>query len=554
VTGKNAVSLLILVLGAALLAAAPVPRSARSAAERASSANLVRGGTLRVNISNSDFDFVDPQIAYRTDDWTMLNATALLLVGFPEKAGIAGTQLEPIAAASFPSASMDGKTYTFRIRPGLRFSDGSPVTAAAYRRAFERVLSPKMGSPLGVNIHLQDELVGGKAFLHGKSAHISGVAATGLALTVRLVKPNATFVSQLAMQWFTATEPSTPYTSQGLNTFPSAGPYYIASRDPNRATVLKRNPYYHGPRPANPDAIVFTPNTDSDQSLLQVEAGEADLDIEGLPPSAKAQLGKRYGTNKGRFWVGSSACVNYMAMNTARPPFDNVALRQAANWAIDRPAQLRLLGAFAGKPTDQMLVPGVPGYRPFNRESLQGADVAMARKLGGSAIASADVISVLHVANPVSANAAQVVEANLRQVGFQVKDTPAPGNTWNLIVGTRGTAYNLVTVGGWCADYFDPFDFINVLFDGRTIQASNNVAYSYFNNAAFNKELDAASLLSGSARATAYATLDHELMTKYVPVIPYLVPNNAYLTAARVHNWVYSNYFGEPYLNALTVG
>jgi ABC-type transport system substrate-binding protein len=77
---------------------------------------------------------------------------------------------------------------------------------------------------------------------------------------------------------------------------------------------------------------------------------------------------------------------------------------------------------------------------------------------------------------------------------------------------------------------------------------------SYFDNAIFNKQLDAASLLSGPARANAYARLDYELMTKYVPVVPYLVNNGVYFTAARVHNWIYSNYFGAPYLNALAVG
>jgi peptide/nickel transport system substrate-binding protein len=553
VTGRNTVSLLMFALGTALLAAAFVARPAVTATERTGSAGPLRGGTLRVNLSGFDFDYVDPQLSYLTTDWTMLDPTAMLLVGYPEKAGAAGTQLAPIGATSFPTVSKDGKTYTFHVRPGLRFSDGSPVTAAAYQRAFERVLSPKMGSPLGVNVHLQNELVGGIAFLHGKSAHLSGVTARGMTLTVRLVKPDATLVSQTSMEWFTATKPNTPYTSRGLNTFPSAGPYYIATRDPGRVTVLKRNPYYHGPRPANPDEIVFTPNTDFDQSLLQEKAGEADLDLSGVPPTASAALGKQYGVNRGRFWVGPTSCVYYMQMNTSRPPFDKVALRKAANWAIDRPAQVRLLGAYAGKPTDQMLVPGVPGYRPLDVYPLEGADPATARKVGGRAIARAPVINFLHTTGRQATTRAQVAEADLRQAGFQVKDVPTPASTFFAVVGRRNTTYNFTSSGGWCADYFDPFDYINVLFDGRTIQATNNVGYTYFNNAGFNKELDAASLLSGPARAKAYARLDRELVTRYVPVIPYLVANSVYFTAPRVRNWIYSNYLGEPYLNALTV-
>src|SRR5205085_7585652 len=188
-------------------------------------------------------------------------------------------------------------------------------------------------------------------FLDGKAQHISGISAKGLTLTFHLTQPNATFVSILSMQWFTAVRPDTPYSSSGLNTYPAAGPYYIASRDVGRSLVLKRTPNYKGDRPANPDQIVFTPNANQDQSLLQVKAGQSDIDLELTPPTANAQLGQQYGVNKGRFFVGSTSCVNYMGMNNARAPFDNVNLRKAVNYASDRPAQVRLLGASAGKRT-----------------------------------------------------------------------------------------------------------------------------------------------------------------------------------------------------------
>jgi peptide/nickel transport system substrate-binding protein len=537
----------MLVLGTALLAASfwvgvATPATKHSAA--------LRGGTLRLNMSNFDFDYVDPQLAFQPLTWSMLDTTAMLLVGYTEKAD---AKLHPIGATSLPSVSSDGRTYTFHIRPGLRFSDGSAVTAASYQRSFERVLSPKMGSPVAVDIQLQNEIVGGVAFLNGKSAHIRGVTAQGLTLTVRLVKPNATFLPQLAIEWFTATKPNTPYTRQGVTSFPSAGPYYVANFVPGRVTVLKRNPYYNGPRPANPDEIVFTPKTDQDRSLLQVKAGEADLDLSGVPPAANSALAKQYGVNKGRLWVGTNSCVYFMQMNTARPPFDNVALRKAANWAIDRPAQLRLVGTYGGRLTDQILVPGVPGYRPFKAYGLNGADVAQARKIGGAAIASAPVINFIRTTSAYPTSRALLAERDLRRVGFQVKDVPISANVFNEVVGRPGTTYNFTSNGGWCVDYFDPFDYINLLFDGRRIQSKSNQDWTYFNNAAFNEQLDLASLLSGAARAKAYARLDYELMTKYAPVVPYLIQNSVLFTSARLHNWIYSNYFGEPYLNALAV-
>jgi peptide/nickel transport system substrate-binding protein len=93
-----------------------------------------------------------------------------------------------------------------------------------------------------------------------------------------------------------------------------------------------------------------------------------------------------------------------------------------------------------------------------------------------------------------------------------------------------------------------------VLFDGRTIQAANNVDWSFFNNATFNKDMDHAASLSGAARATAYGKLDQELMTNYAPVVPYVIANDRFYTSKRVKNWIYSSYFGEPYYNALSVG
>jgi peptide/nickel transport system substrate-binding protein len=537
-----------------MLVAAISVGAASSSSKRAGSAEANKGGTLKLNQAESDFDFVDPQLAYRTDDWSMIYTTSMPLVGFQEKAGAAGAQLVPIGATAFPTVSGNGKIYTFHIRPGLKFSDGSPVTAASYQRAWERILSPKMGSPLGVNLSLQDDIVGAQAFLDGKASKISGISAKGLTLTFHLTSPNATFVSILSMQWFTAVKPNTPYTSTGLNVYPAAGPYYIASRDPGRSTVLKRNPYYKGNRPANPDQIVFTPNVNTDQSLLQVKAGQADLDIIGIPATAAAGLAQQYGVNKGRFWVGPSSCVLYMAMNNARAPFNNLNLRKSVEYAIDRPAQVRLLGAYAGKRTAQMLVPGIPGYQPFNAYPIKGADIAKAKSIGGAAIASAPTLNVIHTTSTAATNRAQVAEFNLKQVGFKTNDVPTPATNYYQVIQTRGTTYNFVTNGGWCADYFDPFDYLNVLFDGRKLQPANNNNYAYFNNAAFNKGLDHASALSGAARAAAYAKLDHDLMAKYAPVVPYLIETNRYFTAPRVKNWIYSSYFGSPYLNALAVG
>ena len=552
---RHVLSLFMLTAGAALLIAAVMSVGiASSATQSHQKAGAVhKGGVLRVNQSATDFDTVDPGLAYVTNDWAMLYTTQMLLVNFPEKNGQAGSEIYPEAATSFPTVSSDGKTYTFHIRPGLKFSDGSAVTAAAFQRAWERNLSPKMGSPYGVNDQFQKVVVGGEDFLAGKTQHIAGISAKGLTLTFKLTKPNPTFVSYLSMQWFGAVKPNMAYTTTGLNTYPSAGPYYIASRDPGRTTVLKRNPYYKGSRPANPDQIVFTSNTDPDQSLLQVKAGQSDLDMSGVPGTAAADLGATFGVNKGRFFVGPTSCVDYLLLNTARPPTDNVALRKAINWGVDRPAVLRILGKYAGGRSDQILVPGIPGYRPYKIYAWAGADVPKAKSIGGGAIGSAGTLNVLHTTSPTRTAQAQVVEYNLKQMGLKVQDVPTPGTTYYNTLETKGTSYN-VARAGWCADYFDPFDYINVLLDGRSIQANNNTDMSYLNAPALNTAMDKAAALSGKARANAYAALDLQVMKEYAPWVPYEVDNTRTLVSSRVKNWIYSTYFGEPDFNALAVG
>jgi peptide/nickel transport system substrate-binding protein len=543
-------SLGVVMLVAAIFAAT-ASASSRPAA-KPTSKHALKGGTLRMNVHDSDFEFIDPGLGYDTLVWSMLYTTQMLLVNFPEKSGQAGTVLYPEAATAFPKVSNNGKTYTFHIRPGLKFSDGSPVTAASYQRAWERNLSPKMGSPVGVNDQFQNVVVGGKAFLDGKANKISGISAKGLTLVFHLTKPNPTFTAFLGMQWFGAVKPNMPYTSSGVNTsYPSAGPYYIQSRETGKSLVEVRNPNYKGSRPANPDKIVWNMNTDQDQGLLQVKSGQVDLDWGGPPPTSNASLAAQYGVNKSRFFVGPTSCVLYWALNTTRAPFNTIQARKAVNWALDRPALVRLFGKLGAKRSDQILVPGVPGYKPYNLYAFRGANPAKAKAIDPSL--AGQTATIFHSTSSVAVNSAQVAAFNLSKIGMKTKDKPVPGSVYYKELGTKGADFDLARAG-WCADYFDPFDYINVNLDGRSIQDHNNVNFAYANFPALNKAMDAAANLSGSARAKAYQKLDYQIMQKYAPWVPYAIVNDVFFVSARTKNFIYNTYFGEPAFNALSVG
>jgi peptide/nickel transport system substrate-binding protein len=553
---KHVLSLLMLSMGVALLIAATTVGVASSANAKAGSAKSLKGGVLHVAQSAGAFDTLDPGLAYVTNDWEVLYSTQLLLVNFPNKAGQAGNQLFPEAAKSFPTISKNGKTVVFHLRKGLKFNDGGPVTAASYQRAWERILSPKMYAQYGIFDQLNK--IGAQKFTDGKAQHISGIKAKGLTLTFHLTKPNPTFVSILGMQWFGAVKPNMKYSkvASGILKYPSAGPYYISTNTPGRTVVLKRNKFYHGSRLANPNQIVIQsfPNSNGEAALLQIEKNQLDFDMGGIPADDVAKVAKTYGgPNKGQFHVGGQACILWEAFNNAKAPTNNVNVRKALNYAIGRTPIIKLLGPYAGTASDQILVKGLPGYKKFKAYGNY-PNFAKARSVGGSALKNAATLNIYYnQASAFRSNEAQFMKQQLSHIGLQANLEPANPTDYYGPIETKGTDYNIAH-SGWCADYFDPFDFINVNFDGRSIQQTGNVDYFYFNNSKFNKMMDHAASLSGSARAKAYAALDKTLMTKYAPAFPLYVPTFRYLTAKRVKNVIYSNYFGYPILNAMSVG
>src|SRR5215475_4683458 len=539
---KHVLSLLMLSMGVALLVAAMTVGVASSATQKAGSSKAKRGGTLRVNQSAGAFDTLDPGLAYVTNDWEVLYSTQLLLVNFPNKAGAAGSQLFPEAAKAFPTISRGGKVVTFHLRKGLKFNDGSAVTAKSYQRAWERILSPKMYAQYGIFDQLNKMVVGAQTFTDGHAQHISGIKASGLKLTFHLVKRNPTFINILGMQWFGAVKPNMAYTksSGGILKYPSAGPYYIASNSPGRTVVLKRNKFYHGKRLQNPSQIVINsfPNSNGEASLLQIEKNQIDFDMGGVPAADVKTISNKYGgPNKGQFHVGGQACIIWEAFNNAKAPTNSAAVRKALNYAIGRTPIIKQLGPYAGGASDQILVKGLQGYKKFH---VYGnfPNFNKARSVGGSALKAAanqNVNIYYNSASAVRTTEAEFMQAQLHHIGLnKVTLQKSDPTDYYGPIETKGTDYNIAH-SGWCADYFDPFDFINVNFDGRSIQPTGNVNYFYFNNSKFNKQMDAAASKSGSARANAYAKLDKALMTKYAPAFPLYVPNFRYLTAKRVH-------------------
>ena len=258
-------------------------------------------GTLRL-VSTSDVPSLDPTNSDGAFSNAILYATCAQLLNYPDKAGPAGSQLIPEVAQSLPARSLDGKTYTFRIRRGFRFSPPSnePVTAQTFKATIERTLNPGMHS--GFDPYLTD-VVGARAYMSGKASHIAGVIANGDRLTIRLRAPAPDFLARLSQPAGSCAVPSnTPVNRNGENKIPSAGPYYVTSYTPHQGVVLMRNPNYHGSRPHQFARIALAVRVSPKRAVHEIEAGVADYTAVGLEAPASAagatllsQLAARYG-------------------------------------------------------------------------------------------------------------------------------------------------------------------------------------------------------------------------------------------------------------------
>jgi len=514
-------------LGALLLVVAAFASAASGSAAK-------KGGTMKLNMSGTDVDFSDPSLAYGTISWQIEYATGLKLMNYPDKAQPLGSRLHPEAAVGMPVVSRNGRTYTFTIRKGLRFSDGSTVTARNFQWAFERALTKAQQSPATPFI---DDVVGADKMLNsnGKIKHASGVIAKGNKFILKLTQPDGGLLAKLAMPFFQAISTKTKVNPHGVNAYPSAGPYYIASRIPLRRIVVKRNKFYKGSRPHNIDTFDININTNLDQSLLQVKSNQVDYDMGGLPSTAHAGLAKQYGINKGQYQVHALVETDYVALNTSRPTFSSAKVRRAANFAIDRRQMLRVRGAYAGVKTDQVLPPNMRGFKNAALYPLNGADYKKAKSLAGS---SCKGVTLYTTTTPTGQNLAQVFKFNLSQMGCDVNVKSFVGFAIYTAAGTRGEPFDAALVG-WNQDYPDPYDFLNILLDGSNIHADNNNNLAYFNNGKVNKLLAAANRLTGPARYRTYGNLDVQISKNYAPWAPYDNRNEREFVSKRTGGYLF---------------
>jgi peptide/nickel transport system substrate-binding protein len=498
------------------------------AASPAGPRSVKEGDTLL--IGTPAFDFIDPALvadpAFAASSlvpslaaWGAEDASCAMLFRYP--AGLPSAQdyrLVPEVAASYPAISNDAKAYTFTIRKGFRFSTGAPVTAANYARAITRVLNPAMRSPAAR--YLQE---------------VAGVKTIGNKLIIRLTKRVPDLPARMTMPYLCPVPTDLPVAPEGVGApLPGSGPYYISEFVRNSRVVLKRNSFYRGSRPHHLDQIVFQVGDNPVTNTHKVEAGEVDVDLI-VPSSVLGEIGARYRVNGTQFFSVRSPSVFYVFMNTEQPLFrNNPKLRQAVNFALDRTAMLRAVTRYFGSRTDSYLPPGLPGAVAVHPYPVKHPDFAKARRLarGHTGNGKAVLVTCDNVEFGCLAHA-QIIQYDLKQIGVDVEIKQFPNAVWAAKMGTRGEPFDLAG-DRLVVPWVDPYLYVNLLLDGRTIRATGNLNRSYFNSPQYNRLIDEAASLSGNARYAAYGKLAVDIARDAAPMAAFMDRNTRFLVSNRV--------------------
>jgi ABC-type oligopeptide transport system substrate-binding subunit len=512
----------------AVFAGSGVAKSAKPVTKAAA------GGTLNIDFF-TDVDYTDPALDYLSTGWELEYATCLKLVNYPDVNGPKASQLTPEAAAGFPKVSNGGKTYDFNVKAGFtKFSNNQAVTAASFKAAFDRDADPKMQSPA---LPFFSDVVG------SSKSPVSGVKVKGSHLVINLTKAAPDFLARMAMPFFCAVPTNLAHDPNGVLAPPSAGPYYISDRVPNQSITLKRNPNYHGKRPHNVTEVKYTVGNSQAASYLRVQQAQTDYADGGIPAASYADAAQKYGINKGQFWVKPALGVRYFAFNHDRQLFkgaSGTALAKAINYIVDRKAVLAQGGFLAGKRTDQILPPGLAGFRDANLYPLKAPDPATAKKFANKAGVKDGTTVEYYTSNtPASQLAAQIVQFNVKQIGLSLNVHPFARGVQIAKEGTRGEPFD-ITSEAWVSDYADPYDFINVLLSGDSIHDSNNNNVAYYNNPTFNKQMRQAALLAGAPRYKAYGDLDVHMFNQDPPWAAWANINNRIVLSKRVGCFTYN--------------
>lgn len=509
------------------------------------------GGTLHL-LAQAAGGTLDPQVNYTLQYWQLYQGVYDQLVTFARVGGQASNNIVPDLATAMPVVTDGGKTYTFTLRTGIKFSTGQPVTVADVQASFQRlfkVSSPNAGSWYNV-------ITGATACLaRPASCTLNGglvVNAQTNSVVFHLSQPDPEFLDQLAMPFASILPAGSPAKDAGTNPLPGTGPYYFASYTPSTALVMKRNPYFKvwsaTAEPAGyPNEIDETFGLSAEAEVTAIENGQADWMYDAPPPDRLTELSGKYAS---QVHINSLTAMWYLAMNTNLPPFNNAQARQAVNWAINRDAVVRLYGGSQlATPACTILPPGIPGHVGFCDYTAGGGgtwtapDLAKAKALVQASGTAGQPVGVVVQNDPVNESIGEYIQSVLTQLGYKATLKPLSDNIqYTYIQNTNNHVQ--ISLTQWYQDYPTPSDFLQVLLSCASFNPGSD---SSINIAGYcNKSIDAqmstaaAEQESDPAAANAqWGKIDQEYMAES-PLAPLITPRLIDFVSSRVQNYSFS--------------
>jgi peptide/nickel transport system substrate-binding protein len=538
-------------IAALALAAAGCGTSSNSSSPKASKPAAHKGGVFTI-LANSAFGVADPAQNYTLEEWQLLINSHDGLVGFSHVGGLPGTKIVPDLATSIPAPTNGGKTYTFHIRRGIKFSNGQTLKPSDFVTTFERQFT--VPGPTS----FYSGLVGASK-CSTKGCDLSkggGVIANDSAytLTLNLTAPDPELMDQLSLPFAYAVPSGTSTKLTGNKVPPGTGPYMWKSYNPNTEAVLVRNPFFKQwsavAQPAgNPNEIIEKYGLQVSDEVTEVENGEAQevFDGDSIPSDQLSQLNSpKYA---GQVHVNTLTADWYFALNTKRPPFNNLQARQAINWAANRSAYVKIAGGPSlAVPACQVLPPNFPSYTPYcpytkGAHTVWSApDLAKAKALVKASGTAGMKVVVDGTTDQVGKALVEQMVSDLNAIGYKASSQLLTASIqYPYVQNSTNSAKWNVGWSAWYQDYPAQSDFLNVLLGCGSIHpksdASPNIA-AYCNKSVQAQITKAEALESTDPAAAAkiWTQVDHA-DTDQAPWVDMYNPKQIDFLAHNVHGY-----------------
>ena len=523
-----------------------------------------KGGTLKMAM-NDNIDCWNG-LSYYGISWSVFYFMARGLYGYPDTVVAPATnEMQPDLAADMPTVSADGLTYSVKLRSGLTFPDGSPVTAKDVKATYEYMLDPNIqcatGGPpssgyysgiVGVTEY-SDVMTSSKG---KKNPGISGIKAVDeLTTEFTLVEADGSFPRALAMAWGFIIPASTPHKKTETPP-PYVGPYKISDYQLDKSVTIVREPTWAANVAAgvpelenqnNIDGIEAAIGVPDETQFAQLKNNELDMTFDGSAPSgSEIPATANDPAYKDRFYSTPDAAVDYAVFRTDMAPFDNVMLRQAVNYAIDREAIVKIIGgALSRSPWSQILSENLlAGQSP----DVYAMDVAKATQLvKDSGVATPINITLANFADNPAPQVSASIKETLEAIGFKVTVKALSADVYYGFLADPKSEYN-IGIAGWGQDYADA-----ITFYGPLLLCGQGSNYGQFCDEGFDaKVAEINALPAGADRDGQFAQLSTDTAANLAPWATLDLRRKVSFISNRLGNYVWGPskqyYFGSYFL------